>query len=165
MKINITEEEKRNILKMHKSLMLEQVQTTNTNQVNWVAAGTPSEQKCGKNMDYVLKTLEKELKDSAFGNVNVRNLRITTQPNPDASQFGSITFDYHHDGNLKSVFEETISCKSKIGDQFDMSYVIVYEDTRRPMKGTRGSINGYKKIYEKMCERINSCVNFYNQQS
>lgn len=157
MKINITEEEKRNILKMHKSLMLEQVNTTI--KIGATNSGGADKDYCGRNQQDMIKKMENEYQYPGGDNMAVQNLQIITQPDATKSQFGVIKFD-RFNTHYKEVHETiTITCgtANTVGG--------------RKRVGKNGQELEWKEnkyndgIYASYCARINACSTFHQQQS
>ena len=152
MKINITEEEKRNILKMHKSLISEQSQVSKVGATN---SGGANKQYC-TNME---KQMEKEYNGVGVG-IKIENLTFT-QPNPTNSNFGTITFDRSYINkelgkNTEGKYEKiTLTCGSQntVGKATRYNYQYKsYQDWKA---------NSYNDgIYAQYCSRINTCAGF-----
>jgi hypothetical protein len=138
MKINITEEEKRNILKMHKSLISEQSQVSKVGATN---SGGANKKYC-TNME---KQMEDEYHYPTEKDMKVKNLKIVTPPDPTNSQFGVITFDRGYE-------TITLTCGPK-NVQSAKRYT---NNKEQPWKA-----NWYNDgIYAQYCSRINTCHGF-----
>jgi hypothetical protein len=110
----------------------------------------------------LLKIL-KLLKDNAYGGVNVKNVKISAQPDYTKGQFGTIIVDLYPDKG-SYYHEEKIVCNSKNGNDMSISYDIVRDNnTRQHFNGVTTKIQNHKNVYAKMCERINTCVGFGSQ--
>jgi hypothetical protein len=142
MKINITEEEKRNILKMHKSLISEQSQVSKLSATN---SGGANKQYC-TNME---KQMEKEFDPRRGLDLAVKNLTIVTQPDPSKSQFGIIKFDRSHTKTGGVAETITLNCGPNN----------VQSATSTKFKEWKS--NPYNDgIYAQYCSRINTCAGF-----
>ncbi len=146
MKINITEEEKRNILKMHKSLISEQSQVSKVGATN---SGGANKQYC-TNME---RQMEDEYNPKKPSNMKVKNLKILTPPDHSNSQFGVIEFDMVDQG--KKIEKITLTCGSKTtvgsGKRYDYAQQQYFPWARI----------GYNDgIYAQYCSRINTCHGF-----
>jgi hypothetical protein len=150
MKINITEEEKRNILKMHKSLMSEQAQV---NGAGLTHGGGADKEYCS-NLE---SKLQKQLQDVASKGINIKNFRISEQPDHAKSRFGAITF--YQQGKHTTLY--SLVCQSKNGEKFNPYF---QSSTDNYQRINDGALAQYKNLYPKMCERINTCAGFNAQQ-
>lgn len=146
MKINITEEEKRNILKMHKSLMLEQTQTT-----GGLTHGGGADKEYCSNLE---SKLQRELQDVLSGGINVKDFTIKTQPNHEKSFFGEFT--YRSKGKSESY--QVVVCQSKNGEKINPYWFSSTDGFKKINNGA--SLIPHQKLYAKMCERINTCAGF-----
>lgn len=156
MKINITEEEKRNILKMHKSLMSEQVKSTI--KIGATHGGGADKDYCGRNQQDMIKKMEKEYQYPIGDGILIQNLQIITQPDPTNSQFGVIKFN-RFNVNSNTVQETvTLTCAANG----------VSERKRHNSKGQEieWKENRYNDgVYASYCARLNACATFHQQQS
>jgi hypothetical protein len=149
MKINITEEEKRNILKMHNSLISEQSQVSKVGATN---SGGANNQYC-TNMEGQMENEFDPKKAGINSNMKVKNLKILTPPDHSNSQFGVIEFDRVDQG--KKIEKITLTCGSKTtvgsGKRYD------YAQQQYFPWAKMGYSDG---IYAQYCSRINTCAGF-----
>jgi hypothetical protein len=148
-KFNITEDEKRNILKMYKSLISEQTQVAG----GGLTHGGGADKEYCSNLE---SKLQKQLQDVASKGINIKNFRISEQPDHAKSRFGSITF--HQQGKHTTVY--SLVCQSKNGEKINPYF---QSSTDNYQTIHNGALAQYKNLYPKMCERINTCVGFGTQ--
>ena len=156
MKINITEEEKRNILKMHKSLMSEQAQTQPVS----VTTQTETGQIDCRNLDTQMGKEYTSLFGADAG--KIEKFQIIEQPDYTKSKFGVYTYELDR---FKSLHKITVTCGSKNA----YSQVMVKNLKSPAEKEFAMNMSKQQKQFQSLvssyCEKINRCQQQSQSQS